>query len=226
MNRSSALTYLRWTIAGSLCLAVTLPSSKLFLEYSNSQHRGHLASVLVSQQLAVLAGPRVQHATVDNQQLQKRAISELLSGADPSAVLSSLASPPLPPSTMTRWQSALMEWAKTPSARLSNDELLREGRHHYYEATGYERSHLTDDAKILFAWSAVSLVEFIRRAPAHKDLPEALFLLGTDIFRIRSALPEDFRADRIIYLCVELFPESVWADKAHELWMNEVGDHA
>ncbi|MBC7693198.1 MAG: hypothetical protein H7222_15645 [Methylotenera sp.] len=139
-----------------------------------------------------------------------------------------------------RWNEALGRWDKSLSDGVPGrfsvnpvergerykflpEALFEQARLHYYEASGYQKIGRKFDASVLYLWSSELLSQFIQLNPSSPDVPQALFLLGASQVRMRTAFNPEIRSDRLLNLCVELYPDSIWATLARELRREEFG---
>jgi hypothetical protein len=131
---------------------------------------------------------------------------------------------------LSRWYRTLSRWAHQPSGteqgldHLSSDQLLSEGRKHYFEAVGLRKIGKPYDATVLNLWSIVLLTKFIEKNALSPAMPEVLFMVGDAYIGLDSALPFKIKRDRILNLCSELYPDSVWANRANSIWKEEFGN--
>jgi hypothetical protein len=230
-------------LAGILVLALTLTFlvSKFYAEYRSSRERGKFVASLVQEQVAALRRLPVPEELVLSQKnwpddflaLQGWVILELARNGDPEAVSKRIADTargrdysPVMRTSLERWKSALSEWSRVQFRRgdgeQSAEELLNQGRRRHYEAAGYRKIGRMYDATILYLWSADHLSRFIEANPNRSEVPEALYLLGDAYSHFRHVLPAGFRSDRLLNLCMELFPSTVWAQRARNIWSDEI----
>ncbi len=237
-------------IGASLVLLVLVLSWKNYEEYVRVRELGGFAASVVREQsdsLLQISRRRLSSKPQpsrpsgawkeDAPELAQWLVTSSIVSSDPGKTLSELKrilrESKLTPSmhaSMERWSEALGRWSKLripaaeDSASAHSFELLDENLHlarsRYFEAIGYEKIGRGYDASVLYLWVIDLLVPFTQRALSHPQLPEALFLLGAAYFHLRSRLPEGIRGDRILNLCLEVFPETVWAGQAGLLWRN------
>jgi hypothetical protein len=125
--------------------------------------------------------------------------------------------------TLERWQKSLESWSREiTSGNPSADDLLQEGRVHYFEAAGYAKIGRRYDATVLQLWTISLLTRFVAKKPFDTRVPEALFMLGTEYLDLGPALPVRVRGDRILNLCSELYPDSFWANRSNGVWKEAV----
>ncbi len=108
-------------------------------------------------------------------------------------------------------------------AAIPAEQFMTEGRRSHAQAVGYGKVGRNVDAAFLYAASARTLLIFVDRYSTDKDVPEALFLIGKSLLGLRPVLSNSLRGDTILSLCMELFPESVWATRSRMLWVEEFG---
>lgn len=104
--------------------------------------------------------------------------------------------------------------------RFPSADLLEMGRQSYYRAKGYEKR---GDLEIAFGYylrSSKLLIKFLKIEPGHIDVPEVLFLIGDSFMRFYGLVPTNVRLDRILNLCGELYPETIWARRARARWIS------
>ena len=116
--------------------------------------------------------------------------------------------------SLQRWESGLARWmnseARNPNRTLR--DMLNDGRIMYNQATGYRNIGREVDATVLYLGSFDLLSRYIEASPTSPEVPEALFLLGMTRLRLSKSLPACMRSNRLINLCVELYPDSIWAN--------------
>jgi hypothetical protein len=227
-------------IIGLVAFAMLLVfgGSRFYDEFRHSHEEGRFVSAVVQEQLASLS--RLDDSTVllrrsagwpdDFLALQNWLLVTMLNKADPNEAqltLSELsrnrAVSPVMRASLRRWQESLARWAGSPPQELqSAPALLEEGRKLHHQAIGYARVGRPYDAAPLFLWSATLLARFIEREPESAQVPEALYLLGASTLQFKQVIPGNIRPDRILNLCQEFYPHTVWAERAEELWRREM----
>jgi len=70
-------------------------------------------------------------------------------------------------------------------------------------------------------WTITVLSEFVEKYPYHPEIPEALYMLGDSYLDLGTGLPNQVKADRVLNLCSELYPDSVWASRANTVWQEQ-----
>ncbi|MGZ3686997.1 MAG: tetratricopeptide repeat protein [Bdellovibrionota bacterium] len=123
--------------------------------------------------------------------------------------------------SLRRWRSTLQQWSGM-ALPVSSESLLELGRLKHFEASGYRKIGRLYDGTALFLWSSTLLTRFIEENPGSKRVPEALYFLGINYLRLNYALPRVIRGDRLLNLCSEIFPNSIWAQQANEFWRKEM----
>ena len=120
--------------------------------------------------------------------------------------------------SLRRWRTGLLHWSDSEnrSPATTSEDTLTDGRLLYYEATGYLKIGREMDATVLYLRSFDLLSRYIESSPTSPDVPEALFLTGVSKLRLSKALPSVVRGNRLLNLCVELYPDSVWAKLSRE----------
>ena len=127
--------------------------------------------------------------------------------------------------SLGRWRDGLRRWTNEMHSRsLSPDELIQEGRSHYFEAAGYNKIGRRYDGTVLQLWTISLLTRFIAKRPFDPQVPEALFMLGVEYLNLGQALPSMMRGDRILNLCSELYPDSFWANRSNGVWREAVSN--
>jgi hypothetical protein len=130
-------------------------------------------------------------------------------------------------SSVNRWANTCESWADTLAHKemnlngLSAHQLLVEGRQRYFEASGFEKIGRSYDAAALNLWTITVLSEFVEKYPYHPEIPEALYMLGDSYLDLGNGLPNQVKADRVLNLCSELYPDSVWASRANAIWQEQ-----
>lgn len=205
-------------------------------EYRGSRDRRHIVASLVREQLvemrkatssAELTKRRlwpdefvplrnwvVNTGFVTSTQELSNALTELVRNRDFSHRLGA---------SLNRWQETLSRWSGV-EARINGSHngesvpgLLSTARQCHFQATAYRKIGKSYDATILYLWTAVFLYRYIDRFPQSEQLPEALFLLGDAVLRLQNE-------PRLLSLCADIFPESVWAGQARAVMTSELGD--
>jgi hypothetical protein len=129
--------------------------------------------------------------------------------------------------SVNRWANTCESWADTLSQKetsldsLSAHQLLVEGRQRYFEASGFQKTGRSFDAAALDLWTITVLSEFVEKYPYHPEIPEALYMLGDSYLDLGTGLPARVKADRVLNLCSELYPDSVWASRANSIWQEQ-----
>jgi hypothetical protein len=129
--------------------------------------------------------------------------------------------------TLGRWSHSLLDWQKefkVGGDRVHSEDLMREGKQRYFEAAGFRKIGRAYDATILNLRTISLLTRFIHQDPYSSSVPEALFMLGAAYAGLGHALPKKMRGDRILNLCSELYPDSLWADRSQTIWREAYGD--
>lgn len=113
---------------------------------------------------------------------------------------------------ISRWQLSLRRWADV------SDQLapLEEGRLRFAESAGFTRLGRLGDAAVYRLRAALVLSDLILNQPGTEELPEALYLLGVLYLDFGGALGDQIRADRILRLCSDLFPGTIWGARSRE----------
>ena len=129
--------------------------------------------------------------------------------------------------SVNRWANNCESWSNTPArtdlslSGLTAHELLKEGRQRFFEAAGFKKIGRSYDAAVLNLWVIRVLTQFVEKNPYHPEIPEALYMLGDAYIDLGTGLPPQVKADRVINLCSELYPDSVWANRANSLWREQ-----
>lgn len=130
--------------------------------------------------------------------------------------------------TFDRWHEGLGRWSREKEGRVTNvtasnvtDDFLRKGRQRYFEALGYQKIGRPYDGTVSYIWAIDLLSDFIQMDSEDDRLPEALYLLGAAYLNLRHSMPDGLRSDRMLHLCSEFYPDSVWASQASLHWRNE-----
>ena len=129
--------------------------------------------------------------------------------------------------SVDRWANTCESWADTLAHKemnldgLSAHQLLVEGRQRYFDASGFEKIGRSYDAAALNLWTITVLSEFVEKYPYHPEIPEALYMLGDSYLDLGTGLPNQVKADRVLNLCSELYPDSVWASRANTVWQEQ-----
>jgi hypothetical protein len=235
-----------------LVLGVGISVLRVYEDSMRTRERGELVVSIVREQMrtlgtrsAVLAMAQVKertdlsYATSDGLWNPKRWLIRQVFEAprDPSHIASLLktwlhahSATAIARMSMDRWSKTLELWSTQPSSNeqgiegLSPEQLLSEGRLRFFEASGFHKIGKADDATVLDLWTIVLLTKFIEKNPFHSSVPEALFMLGDAYVYLGRALPSQVKADRVLNLCSELYPDSVWANRANLVWKEEFAD--
>lgn len=234
-----AKTFRLWTM-GALCALFALGIClKVFQDVDRSKKHGDLVAKIVASQVDILKNESVTDQALeqipalpdDSLQLESWLIARLMRDRDPLQVSRYLEEMTAKSSlsmnlrvSLARWKEALSRWAYwlQNESQFSAEDLLREGRIIHAEASGYRKIGKSYDAVPLYVWSIYVLASFVERFSYDEQVPEALFLLGDSYFRLRLALPAQVRSDRILNLCPEFYPHSVWANQSNSLWRSEM----
>lgn len=203
----------------ALIFAVTL--SRVLGEFQHARDRGKLVSSVIRNHVESLGAlsiivPSFHQPTEEFAPLQQWLVGAWARNLDPSEIRAAFAElrklyrSASMEISMTRWEVALERWASTRSV----SDWLGEGRERHAEAVGYLKIGRPDDASVLYVWAASALTRFIYQDPEHPLVPEALFLLGDIMVRLKKALPRGVQSDRILRLCVDYYPGTVWARRA------------
>jgi hypothetical protein len=212
--------------------------------HHQDNERSHLIASIVREEASALARIEDLEGRVraepgwpnDYLQLESWLIRQVFSGVSPAEISSRLGSLSAPHSyssgmrrSLERWTYALDRWAaggvgsEVGLTRWRAPPELVLGRTLHVEAEGYHSIGRDYDAAVLDLWTARALIAFVEKDPGAPEAPEALYLLGEGIFRLRHALNGSVRADRVLNLCSEFYPDSIWARQATSLWRSEIG---
>ena len=241
MALTRALKPVRLIAGSAIFVLVLILTIKSFQEFRRSQERGNLIASIVREHYSSLKDQVTPDDSIYSQKgwpddflgLQTWLIFRLAQSSSPASVADELASlaqrhahSPVMQTALNRWQSSLNQWSGMDHlfASMEGSALLEEGRLKHSEATGYRKIGRQYDAVAHYLWSAAFLHRFIEQNPDDAGIPEALYLLGDVFLRVRHALPAQFRGDRILNLCSELYPDSIWAGQAYALWRSEIGN--
>ena len=225
--------------AGVFVTAVSLLILKVCEDSNRSRERGHLVASIVHEQAVAFQQENISDKVLDDLDkwpddflsLKNWVVIQTWRTGDPGQVSHRLrlisnrhSYSPVLRTSLRRWSEALTRWASESDhpEQMSPDELIQDARHRYFEASGYQKIGRQYDAAVLYLWSAAFLNRFVQTAPDDSRVPEALFILGEAYLRLQHALPTPIRSDRILNLCSELYPDSIWASRADALWKDEV----
>lgn len=182
--------------------------------------------------------PEERSALGGSQFLKKWLVQEFLQGREISEIRSQLqgmarecAVSRETRATFRRWDEALSRGSRlyqaksfrlSPSAghplsALNIEKLIEGGRSEFFEASGYERIGRTEDGLVNSLIAISLLSQFARAAPLDSRLPEAVYLLGVSYRRLRT-LFSDRIGERLLLLCIDYYPGSVWARQASTVW--------
>jgi hypothetical protein len=172
--------------------------------------------------------PKNLNQWILNQWFRYRTPSRLIQVVEEAALQNSSEKPQL-----ERWKSVLSEWSAESNLELKVDEqtssqvpssrLLSTGRLHVFRAEGERRAGAVGDASLQYIWGIYLLSQYVERAPSSESIPEALYLLGVSYLALRDSLPNGIRGDRLINLCAELYPGTIWGREATRVWKEEMG---
>ena len=217
---------------------------KFYEDSMRTRERGRLVESIVREQLNSLVTqseatfrettsglPREK----SSKELERWVISRILAGTRNFHQLTSLLrslshdhSVPAPLQTSVgRWANTSENWGNTPTRNsigmngLSADQLLVEGRQRFFEASGFQKIDRSYDAAVLNLWTIAILSEFVQKHPFHREIPEVLYMLGESYLDLGKGLPPQVKADRVLNLCSELYPDSVWANRANSIWKEQ-----
>jgi hypothetical protein len=218
---------------------------KFYEDSMRARERGRLVESIVREQLNSLTEQSELIASdtpaglprgKDSIALERWLISKTLTGKNHSenfqhltALLRSLSKdvPGGLQASVNRWANTCESWADTLSRKdmnldgLSAHQLLVEGRQRYFEASGFQKTGRSFDAAALDLWTITVLSEFVEKYPYHPEIPEALYMLGDSYLDLGTGLPAQVKADRVLNLCSELYPDSVWANRANSIWQEQ-----
>lgn len=230
-----------------LLIVITFAASALclryFTHYRGSQERGRLIAALLDEQSRELKRISPSNEKLlsqrfwadDDPALRNWLILQAIHETPPEEILASLGKmtqgryySPVMKTSIARWTSALSRWGRSRSIQLSResgagpDEWFHEARSRYFEARGLQKIGKGYDALPLYLWASDYLTRFIKERPHSVDVPESLFILGSTYMRFRQSFPANVRGDRILNLCAEFFPGSVWSKRSNLLWQEEM----
>jgi len=219
-----------------LCFLISLPATKLLFEVNSSRQRGTLARSIIRGQFELLKNLRpLSSEIVQNESQQSILVKSLFSAylinQSLKEVLSTLDSTFKQESFRNRVKEvedgkrALVQFLELDEP-LDLHELLDIGRGYYYQAVALEKLGKQTASKVYYLISAHALIRFLYSDPSHIDIPEVLFFVGTSFLKFRDFVPSHARIDRILNLCDELYPNSLWAERARSSWNREVRDDA
>jgi hypothetical protein len=198
-----------------------------------SQEKGRLVQSLVRQYGLLLASPvpsqdlsQLSMPWPDDSLVLSRWLSNQISrNRTPIEIRAGLlkmqrSQPPLSPVMQTslgRWHESLEKWSTESQngVRLSREEALRKGRRRYLEARGYADVGRVFDASVLFYWAASWLTRAVEGQNSETEFSEILYLLGDIYMTLRHSLPEQIQPERLLYVCSDLYPSSIWASRAN-----------
>lgn len=242
MIQFAAFRHFRFLLSLGLGLLTLMIATKSYLDYQQSHERGRLVVSIIREQKSLLAQLPEPHEDFkknkgwpdDYMALQSWLILQLAKNAQPaeadlrlSQVSDQRSYSPVLKASLDRWSQAFQRWEVSRSIASQNlrtpEQLMEEARTRHFEATGFYRIGRMYDATALYLWSIELLSNFIESNPLHRDVPEALYLLGAAYFRFRGVIPNSVRSDRILNLCSEVFPETIWSERARAIWRNGVG---
>ena len=125
--------------------------------------------------------------------------------------------------SLKRWVSSLQLWDQE-IRQGAHANLLAEARQRYFEAAGYQKIGRSYDASVLHLWTIGLLTRFVDQNPFDARIPEALFMLGVAYLNLGHSLPPQMRRDRILTLCAEMYPDSLWASRSDAIWKEAFSD--
>jgi hypothetical protein len=207
-------------------------------EVQGAKRKGRFAATILEYQLEsglqYFKQKRVfpEKLTDDSPDLQKWLLYDLVRNRKPAATalrlenqirgkaLSSVMS-----LAISRWKDALLAWERDKD-RVASGSYLDAGLSLYEEAAGYDRIGLSYDATVTYLRSVYALLLFVEQSPNRVEVPQAIFLIGSALLKLKSVLPDDVNPDRILNLCIELYPNSIWASRAHAMRRGNFADHA
>jgi hypothetical protein len=119
--------------------------------------------------------------------------------------------------TLQHWSDALQLWSSEaePAPSTVPEEALKRGRLHFLQARGYSDIGRTYDATVLYLWASYWLDRAVDTARSDTDFPEILYLLGTIYLTLRHSVPAPFHGEKLLYVCSDLYPSSIWASRAN-----------
>jgi TolA-binding protein len=218
-----------------LLLAVGISILKICEDSSRKREQGRLVASIVSEQLKRLQNATEVRTAQEDDLLSLRRwliANELKLAKNPSAIAEHIDEvsqsekmSATEHGTLQRWKRVLNRWAVSKN---NDDEkqLLRDGRRYYYEATGFVKTGHPYDATVLDLWVISTLTRFVEKTPLSPNIPEALFMLGDAYVNLGHSVPAQIKRDRILCLCSEFYPASVWAKRADSIWKEEFSVNA
>jgi hypothetical protein len=217
---------------------------KFYEDSMRTRERGRLVESIVREQLNSLAAqsavtfretasglPRAK----SSEELERWVIFRTLAGSrnfhQLTSLLRSLSHDQSVPASLhisiKRWANTCENWGHTATRNfiemsgLAANQLLVEGRQRFFEASGFQKIDRSYDAAVLNLWTIAVLSEFVEKYPFHPEIPEVLFMLGESYLNLGKGLPAQVKADRVLNLCSELYPDSVWASRANSIWKEQ-----
>ncbi len=236
MVQVAAAKFARLLLLLVVGFAIVLIGNEAADELRRSPKKGRLVATIVREQFSRMGRlPAADHILIQEKSwpadfpvLRNWLIHQVVRGESPQKIASRLtqmaAGKDLSPTlriTIDRWRRSLNQWASGGS--VPRAELLAEGRRRYLEASGYEKVERAFDATVLYLWSVRLLSQYIETDSEGLGIAEATYLLGVIDIRLKRLANMETRGDRLLLLCQELFPDSVWAEKAETLWRSESG---
>ena len=224
------------------CLSILI-FAKYWSDFRRSEERGRVVSSMLKEQDAA----RVTNPDIDfnlkstfqwmneSPELERWLVAQVARGVDPVQIASDLEGlstqqiySEVMANSLKRWIVSLREWGKSREIgdTLPPRRLLELGRLRNFEASGYQRTGKEYDAAVLYLWSNSLLTQFVIESPQDPYVAEALYLLGMTDLRLRHVASKALRADRLLNLCSELYPRSIWASQAYALWRTKLGSGA
>ena len=213
----------------AFCIFMFALIFRSYIDYSHSKERGRFVLSILKQDrkeltLAHYLAGDFPQATDNLPQLQVWLVKQLLTKSPiqtrqvTARLMEFKTAKPEMEVSLHRWRTGLLHWTNSEnrSPARTQEDTLKDGRLLYYEATGYLKIGRELDATVLYLRSFDLLSRYIESSPTSPDVPEALFLTGVSKLRLSKALPIGVRGNRLLNLCVELYPDSIWARLSRE----------
>lgn len=208
------------------------------LQFGSGQERRRLAASIVREQIGFLTQWQPDIKLLSRESgwpddfllLGNWLVVQLASSSEPKTILRQLIALSRDRSysrtlrnSINRWSDALGRWSELKKSVFKFDPtyILQEARILHFEAMGLQKIGRQYDGVALYTQTILLLAKFIEKNANDSYIPEALFLLGDSMIRLRHVLPSSIRSDRILNLCSELYPESIWGQQANLVWRSE-----
>jgi len=239
MSFARALGWVRALGIGTFFLLLSFALLNGLNSMRRASERSHVVQAAMAQQYSqlLLSGPSVDEAYIlvraqagwpdEYINLQRWLIIDLARHQSPVDTLQRLDKlvrghliSPVLQTSIDRWRSSLRAWAEQPGG-LAPEMLIHQARRRFFEASGYQKIGRQYDATVLYLWAGSLFQRYVGLRPQGHDVAEVLFHVGASLMRLRHAISSVKGSERLLKLCAELYPSTIWAEQAISFWRLE-----